>query len=408
MNIVSVSEITKYIKQLFESDAKTAAVFVRGEISNFKKHYSGHCYFTLKDSNATMKAVMFKSRSQYLKFEPKDGMKVIAGGQITVFERDGQYQLYVQQLVPEGVGELSLAFAQLKEKLEAEGLFADERKKTLPLLPQRVGIVTSATGAVLRDIITVSKRRHPAVVLKLFPVLVQGLEAPMEIVHAIEVLNKEANVDVIIVGRGGGSIEDLWAFNDERVVRAVAGSAIPIVAAIGHQTDYTLTDFVADQRAATPSQAAEIVVPDVRELTKYITTLKNSLENNIRGLVRNHRLRVEQSVQSRVFTSPHEFLTIRQQMLDRLIQDLEKSMRQILRVKQHQFQIITEKMAMLNPLEVLARGYSIVRDEKRKLIRDAKTIKAGQHLEVILNQGSMNVKVIQVQEEHYGKEQEER
>ena len=407
MNIVSVSEITKYIKQLLDSDAKTAAVFVRGEISNFKKHYSGHCYFTLKDSNATMKAVMFKSRSQYLKFEPKDGMKVIAGGQITVFERDGQYQLYAQQLVPEGIGELSLAFAQLKEKLEAEGLFADDRKKPLPLLPQRVGIVTSPTGAVLRDIITVAKRRHPGIVLKLFPVVVQGVEAPLEIVHGIEVLNKVGNIDVIILGRGGGSIEDLWAFNDERVVRAIAASRVPIVSAVGHQTDYTLTDFVADRRAATPSQAAEVVVPDVRELTKYVTTLKNMLENNIRSVVKNYRLRVEQGAKSKVFLYPHEFLTVRQQMLDRSMQGLEKAMKQIIMVKQHQFEMAAQKMAILNPLGVLARGYSIVRDEKTQVVKDTKTIKIGQQLEVILNQGMMNVKVIQVQEGQYGKEQEE-
>ena len=407
MNIVSVSEITKYIKQLLDSDAKTAAVFVRGEISNFKKHYSGHCYFTLKDSNATMKAVMFKSRSQYLKFEPKDGMKVIAGGQITVFERDGQYQLYAQQLVPEGIGELSLAFAQLKEKLEAEGLFDDDRKKPLPLLPQRVGIVTSPTGAVLRDIITVAKRRHPGIVLKLFPVVVQGVEAPLEIVHGIEVLNKVGNIDVIILGRGGGSIEDLWAFNDERVVRAIAASRVPIVSAVGHQTDYTLTDFVADVRAATPSQAAEFVVPDVRELTKYVTTLKNMLENNIRSVVKNYRLRVEQGAKSKVFLYPHEFLAIRQQMLDRSMQGLEKAIKQIIMGKQHQFEMATQKMAILNPIGVLARGYSIVRDEKTQVVKDTNNIKIGQQLEVILNQGMMNVKVIQVQEGQYGKEQEE-
>ena len=408
MKIFSVIEITKYIKQLFDYDNNVSNVFVKGEISNFKRHFSGHCYFTLKDNQATMRAVMFKSRAQGLKFEPKDGMQVIAGGQVTIFERDGQYQLYVQQLVPEGVGELSLAFAQLKEKLESEGLFADIHKKELPLLPKAVGIVTSATGAVLRDIITVSKRRHPAIALKLFPVLVQGPEAPMQIVHGIEVFNQLDHVDVIIVGRGGGSLEDLWAFNDESVVRAIAASKIPIVSAVGHQTDYTLSDFVADRRAATPSQAAEFVVPDVRELNKHITTLRNTLENQMRGLLQKKRMQVEQAVNQRVLQQPHEILRIRQQTLDSYAERLDKSMQQIQMVKQHQFEIITEKLAMLSPLAVLRRGYSIVRDKKGQLIKDKNTVQPGAQLEIILNQGMINVEVINAEEGSYGTRQKER
>ena len=407
MNIFSVSEITKYIKELFEYDSKMANLLVRGEISNFKRHFSGHCYFTLKDSNATIKAVMFKSRAQVLKFEPKDGMKVIAGGQITVFERDGQYQLYVQQLVPDGIGELSLAFAQLKEKLETEGLFAEERKKNLPMLPKIVGIVTSATGAVLRDIITVSKRRHPGVVLQLYPVLVQGAEAPLQIVHAIEVFNKLGKVDVIIVGRGGGSLEDLWSFNDERVVRAIAASLIPIVSAVGHQTDYTLTDFVADRRAATPSQAAELVVPDVRELTKYVTTLKNMLIGNVFNSLKNKRLRVEQAAASRALQYPHEFITNRQQLLDSYMDRLDKSAQQIVMGKQHQFEMAAGKLAMLNPLAVLSRGYSIVRDAAGQLVHKVSNVQPGAHLEIVLNQGVIDAEVISVQEGYCGQRKEE-
>lgn len=408
MNIFSVSEITKHIKQLFEYDSKLAAVFVRGEISNFKRHFSGHCYFTLKDSNATVKVVMFKSRAQFMKFAPADGMKVIVGGQITIFERDGQYQLYAQQLVPEGIGELSLAFAQLKEKLEGERLFDDVHKKPLPVLPKAVGIITSATGAVLRDIITVSKRRHPAVVLKLYPVLVQGNEAPMQIVHAIEVFNKLLTVDVIIVGRGGGSIEDLWAFNDERVVRAIAASTLPIVAAVGHQTDYTLTDFVADRRAATPSQAAEFVVPDVRELHRYVNTLKNMLENNVRSVLKNNRLRVEQATSSQALKDPYEFLTTRQQMLDSVRERLDKSIKQIVMVKQHQFSLTGEKLTLLNPLAVLNRGYSIVRDTSGQSVYDVGTVKSEDKLEIIINNGVINVNVINVQEGYYGTGKEKR
>jgi exodeoxyribonuclease VII large subunit len=249
VNILSVGAVTRYIKTLFEQDGTLADVMVRGEISNFKRHYSGHCYFTLKDSDATLRAVMFRGRAQLLRFEPKDGLKVIAGGQISVFERDGQYQLYVDQLIPEGVGELSLAFAQLKDKLTAEGLFDDARKRPLPALPQAVGIVTSPTGAAVRDIITVAKRRHPGVQLILIPVQVQGPEAPGQIVKALGILNRLRQTDVIIVGRGGGSIEELWAFNDESVVRAIAASELPVVSAVGHQTDFTLADFAADLRA---------------------------------------------------------------------------------------------------------------------------------------------------------------
>jgi exodeoxyribonuclease VII large subunit len=403
MNIVSVSEITKYIKQLFEYDSKVTSVFIRGEISNFKKHYSGHCYFTLKDSSATIRSVMFKSRAQFLKFEPKDGMKVIAGGQITVFERDGQYQLYANQLVPEGIGELSLAFAQLKEKLESEGLFADERKQALPQLPKVIGIVTSPTGAVIKDIITVSKRRHPGILLKLYPVQVQGAEAPMQIVHGIEVFNELNNVDVMIVGRGGGSIEELWAFNDERVVRAIAASKIPIVSAVGHQTDYTLADFVADRRAATPSQAAEFVVPDVRELHKYVSVLYNMLEVNMRNLIKNNLKRVEQSTENRVFKNPYESLTGRQQILDHCIQRLDQAMKKIILGKEQNFKITAEKLAMLNPLAVLARGYSILRTKNGQLVKNATLLEAGQKIEIILDQGMIEAEIIHIQEGHHGK-----
>jgi len=403
MNIFSVSEITKYIKQLFEYDSKVSSVFIRGEISNFKKHYSGHCYFTLKDSNATIKAVMFKSRAQFLKFEPKDGMKIIVGGQITVFERDGQYQLYANQLVPDGIGELSLAFAQLKEKLEKEGLFADALKKDLPVLPKVVGILTSATGAVIKDIMIVAKRRHPGILLKLYPVQVQGPEAPMQIVHGIEVFNELNNVDVIIVGRGGGSIEELWAFNDERVVRAIVASKIPIVSAVGHQTDYTLADFAADRRAATPSQAAEFVVPDVRELYKYVSTLHNMLESNIRNVLQHHFRRLEQSTLNRVFTYPYEVLADRQQALDNCMQRLEQAIKVIVRDKKHTFTITAEKLAMLNPLAVLARGYSIVHTLDGQVVKDTAALQPGQKIEIVLNRGRVDAEIIHIQEEHHGK-----
>ncbi len=394
LNILNVCDVTRYIKRMFDLDKTLAAIFVRGEVSNFKQHYSGHCYFTLKDNSATIKAVMFKSRAQFLKFEPKDGLKVIAGGQISVFERDGQYQLYVEQLMPDGIGELSLAFAQLKEKLAAEGLFDDNCKKSLPMLPKRIGIVTSPTGAALRDIITVSKRRYPGISLILYPVQVQGPEAPAQIVHAIEVFNRLDQVDVIITGRGGGSIEELWAFNDEQVVRAIAASHIPIISAVGHQTDFTLADFAADRRAATPSQAAEIVVPDVRELERYLTTLKNMLENHVRNLIKNQRLRVVQCLDSPIFRHPQDFLTNRRQMVDIYFERLELSLKKIITLKQHEFKLAAEKLAMLNPLAVLARGYSIVRTFDGQVIYKPEDTVVGQVLEVVLSNGKIDVEVV--------------
>lgn len=400
VSILSVGAVTRYIKTIFDTDEQLADILVRGEISNYKRHYSGHCYFTLKDSEATLRAVMFKGRAQFLKFEPKDGLKVIAGGQVSVFERDGQYQIYVDQLTPEGMGELSLAFAQLKDKLATEGIFDDSRKKSLPLLPRSVGVVTSPTGAALRDIITVAKRRHPGIQLILYPVQVQGPEAPGQITKAIELLNRRGGMDVIIVGRGGGSLEELWAFNDEKVVRAVAASTIPIVSAVGHQTDYTLADFAADRRAATPSQAAEIVVPDVRELGKYILTLYTMLESYITGMLANRQGRLNQCLESRVFERPECLLADKRQLLDNQIGRLQQSLKQGMLIKRHQFNVSAEKLAMLSPLAVLRRGYSITRTYEGRVIRDAAETWPGQPLEVMLQQGRLNVRVLGPEEEN--------
>lgn len=402
MAILSVGAVTRYIKGLFEQDDQLADVLVRGEISNFKRHYSGHCYFTLKDSEATLRAVMFRGRAQLLRFEPKDGFKVIAGGQISVFERDGQYQLYVDQLIPEGVGELSLAFAQLKDKLAAEGLFDAARKRPLPLLPKAVGLVTSPTGAAVRDIVTVAKRRHPGVQLVLLPVQVQGPEAPAQIAAAIKTLSRLSEVDVIIVGRGGGSIEELWAFNDEAVVRAIAASAIPVVSAVGHQTDYTLADFVADRRAATPSQAAELVVPDVKELTKYIGTLRGLLETYTTGLVAGGRSRLNACLASRVFRQPDHLLAAKRQAVDWYIQRLQQALKDTLVAKRHGLKLAAGKLAMLDPLAVLARGYSLTRTPEGQVVKQAADVAVGQFLEVVLAKGRLDVEVVWAEEEYDG------
>ncbi|WP_425061154.1 Exodeoxyribonuclease 7 large subunit [Sporomusa carbonis] len=401
-NIYSVSDLTKYIKSLFDRDTKLVSVFIKGELSNFKCHYSGHCYFTLKDAHSQIKALMFKSRAQFLKFQPRDGLKVIVYGQVTVFERDGQYQLYAEQLIPDGIGELSIAFNQLKEKLAAEGLFDESRKRPLQLLPKAVGIVTSPTGAALRDIITVAKRRHPGLPLILYPVQVQGVEAPYQIVQAIQAFNNLKKVDVIIVGRGGGSIEELWAFNDEQVVRAIANSTIPVVSAVGHQTDYTLSDFAADCRAATPSQAAEIVVPDVFELKRYITTLQTMLENNIRTYIKQRRQTVRQLRDSRVFTQPEKLLVDKRQMVDTYVERLGQAVRKIIMTKQQTLKINAEKLAVLNPLDILARGYSLVRTSDGRVVTNYQQVKPGQQLEVILRQGRLNIEVVNTKEEKNG------
>lgn len=403
-NIYTVSELTKYIKNLLDRDTRLMSVFIKGELSNFKAHYSGHCYFTLKDAGSQIKGVMFKSRAQFLKFEPRDGLKVVAFGQVTVFERDGQYQLYADQLIPDGVGELSLAFNQLKEKLAAEGLFDDNRKQKLPLLPQAVGVVTSPTGAALRDIITVAKRRHSGIPLILYPVQVQGLEAPGQIAAAIRAFNRLKNVDVIIAGRGGGSIEELWAFNDEQVVRAIAASKIPIVSAVGHQTDYTLADFAADCRAATPSQAAEMVVPDVYELKRYIITLQSMLENNIRNYIQQRRQTVCQLRANRVFTQPEKLLAEHRQLVDSYVEKLGQAVQKIIMTKQQQVKLNAEKLAVLNPLAVLARGYSLTRTPEGQVINSVAQVEPGHQLEIILKDGRLDVTVAQVRESKNGYE----
>lgn len=394
LSIYTVSDITKYIKSVLDNNQILSAVFISGEISNFKRHYSGHCYFTLKDSSSTLRAVMFKSRARFLKFEPRDGLKVIASGNITIFERDGQYQLYVEELAPAGLGELSLAYAQLKEKLSLEGLFDEALKKPLPMLPKTVGIITSPTGAALRDIVTVSKRRHPGVALILCPVQVQGLESPMQIVEAIEIFNTVKKVDVIIVGRGGGSIEELWSFNDEKVVRAIYKSEAPIVSAVGHETDFTLADFAADRRAATPSQAAELVVPDIKELTRYVKSLYNTLETNICNSLMTKRLKVEKCMESPFFKKPEELIVEKRQQLDYYIERLAEAIKNVTLHKKHELTLNAEKLSMLNPLAVLSRGYSITETLDKKVVNKTDNIREGQQLSVILSEGTLNVTVL--------------
>ena len=399
MQIYSVNSLNRYIKQIMDANTVLQSVYVRGEISNFKRHYSGHCYFTLKDNDAAIKCVMFRHKSQYLKFKPQNGIKVVVGGQVTVFERDGQYQLYAELMMPEGLGELSLAYAQLKEKLAAEGLFDAENKIKLPLLPQRVGVVTSPTGAALYDIITVAKRRYPGVEMVLCPVQVQGPEAPAQIASAIQMLNKHGQADVIIVGRGGGSKEELWAFNEEIVVRAIAASAIPVVSAVGHETDVTLADFAADRRAATPSQAAEIVVPDISELRRRIVSLQAMMETLMRTQFKDCRNRAARLLQSPALRHPLDMLAAKQQTVDALRDRLIMVVRQRVKEERHAFWLAAQKLSVLNPLAVLARGYSITRNADGTIVTGYDQIKPQQEIDVVLSKGSVMAKVLTVKED---------
>lgn len=393
MQTISVSDLTAYIKKRFESDELLANVIVKGEISNFKKHTSGHCYFTLKDSKSMIKAVMFRGNAQYLKFMPADGLKAIAKGYVTLFERDGQYQIYVERLTPEGIGELSLAYEQLKKKLGDEGFFAESRKKKLPFMPVAIGIATSPTGAAVRDIFKVAKRRHPGIPLILYPVQVQGEGASEQIVKAINYFNRRSDIDVIIIGRGGGSIEELWAFNSEVVVRSIAMSNIPVVSAVGHETDFTLADFAADKRAATPSQAAELVVPDLNEIKRYIISLKHMLEVSVRHRVMRLRTAVEQSRKRKVLDYPQEMLAGRRQVLDIFSGRLGMAGKNLIGTRRQLFNLNLEKLNTLNPLAVLARGYSVTQTRAKQIVKKACDVTEGQRLQVILSQGIIEVTV---------------
>ncbi|WP_177177468.1 exodeoxyribonuclease VII large subunit [Propionispira arboris] len=395
LNIYGVNEITKHIKTIMEQDFTLQNLMVRGEISNFKQHYSGHCYFTLKDSSSSLKSVMFRGKAQYLKFMPTNGMKVVANGSISVYERDGAYQMYVDMLIPEGAGELSVAFEQLKTKLTQEGLFEKIHKKSLPILPKTVGIITSATGAVLRDIYKVSKRRNPNVQLVLYPVQVQGLESASQLVQAVKFFNKKFPVDVLIIGRGGGSMEDLWSFNEEKVVRAIFASKIPVVSAVGHETDYTLSDFVSDVRAATPSQAAELIVPDARELTRYIQSLFIQADLQIRHTLQTKKTRLMVCLKSKTMQKPQLLLQEKRQHLDDSFEKVEQLRTRLFVEKKHKMNVVLEKLHILNPVAVLKRGYGIVKIEK-KIVYNIDAVKPGQKLAVILSDGSFDAIVADV------------
>ena len=386
-SIYTVSDVNRIIKQMIETRAEFFNIQLRGEVSNFRKYASGHCYFTLKDKNSVIKAVMFRGRASELKFLPKDGDQVLAIGRIGVYERDGIYQLYVDIMIASGAGDLMVAYEKLKQKLEQEGLFSSARKREIPAQPQKIGIITSQSGAAIHDIITVSKRRSPGVKLVFFPVKVQVEDAGLEIVKAINFMNKNKLTDVLIVGRGGGSIEDLWAFNEERVVRAIASSEIPVVTAIGHETDFTLADFAADRRAATPSQAAEIVVPNVWELIRHLEQLNQRNIRAVTALVERNESKILEISNSLVFKEPDRWLADKKIAVDNCLNRIFLSMNRIQQEFEHKYALLVTRLDASSPLNIMSRGYSIARKADGTIIKTIDAINIGESIETVTKDG---------------------
>ena len=391
--IVTVTELNEYIKASMENDFLLRGIFVKGEISNFTHHSSGHFYFTLKDEGGALSAVMFRSASAKLKFEPENGMKVICGGRISVFVKSGQYQIYAETMEPDGVGALYIAYEQLKKKLESEGLFDESRKKPLPKIPRRVGVITSPTGAAVRDIINILGRRFPYAEVLLYPALVQGDDAPPTLIEALDYFDVTKCVDVVIIGRGGGSIEDLWAFNNEALVRRVAAMTVPTVSAVGHETDFTLCDFAADRRAPTPSAAAEISVPDSAELSRKFDNVARLLENDFSKTLKIYREKLARLSQSRVLISPENFIDDRRMALGVLEVRLFDKTKAALDAKRSRFAATCAKLDALNPLSVISRGYSAVFDGNKTLIKSVTQVKQGDKLSFMLSDGKIDAEV---------------
>lgn len=387
--VLSVSQLNRYIKMNFDADENLANIFISGEISNFTNHYrTGHLYFTLKDDSAAVRAVMFNSSAKRLKFMPEDGMKVIARGRVSVYEASGQYQLYVDDMQPDGVGALNLAYEQLKEKLQKEGLFSELHKKPLPPYPEKVGVITSPTGAAVRDIINVLGRRFPYAEIVFCPVLVQGDGAHLQLTDAVNMFNSERAADVIIIGRGGGSIEDLWEFNDEGLARAVYNSEIPVISAVGHETDFTICDFVADMRAPTPSAAAELAVPDANELQYALSALKNRMFLNVSSGIADRRSRLEYLMSKGALKSPDEMLSNRSQRLDTAFSKMLSSYENRIGGKKVEFISAATALSKLDPMSVLMRGFAFVSDKNGKNVYSSQALAKGDKINVRFHDGS--------------------
>lgn len=396
--IFAVSQINQYIKQQLDGDLLLQDLCISGELSNYKIYPSGHHYFTLKDAEGALRAVMFRGSAGRLRFRPENGMKVLATGRITVYPRDGAYQLYCNSLVPDGVGDLYVAFEQLKAKLQAEGLFDPTHKKPLPPYPHRIAIITSSAGAAIHDMLRILNRRYPLSKVMLLPVRVQGAEAPAEIAGAIRYANRWHLADVIITGRGGGSMEDLWAFNDERVARMIYASEIPVVSAVGHEPDVTISDFVADRRAATPSNAAEIVAPDQQELRQRLDAMQLRMLQSLQKQLQVDRRQVQLLSQARVLQDPMNYVLERRTRLVQLQKQLASAMQQRLAADRERFAKRAAALDAMSPLKVLGRGYALVKNGQ-KLVKSTNDAKPGDRLTLQLSDGTLPAIVARPTEE---------
>lgn len=394
IKILTVSQLNFYVKSIFDGDANLENVFLTGEISNFTDHYqSGHYYFSLKDNKSVVKAVMFAGFARRLKFCPRNGMKVVVRGRVSVYEASGIYQVYVEDMQPDGVGALNLAFEQLKEKLFKEGLFDSQNKKPLPKFPQRVGVITSETGAVFWDIQNVMKRRFPLAEIVFQPVLVQGEGAAKQISDAIKMFNENVACDVLIVARGGGSIEDLWAFNDENLARTIVSSNIPTVSAVGHETDFTICDFASDLRAPTPSAAAELVVPDMQKLISDIEYLASYINSLMVCRVSDYRRVLNNLTDRNVLKSPDRLFYDKKLAVDALLATLKLNFNEIFSKNKEKFLLAVGKLDALSPLKLMSSGYCVVRNDKNEVINQVKQVKKNDNIHVIVSDGEIYCKV---------------
>ena len=391
--IYSVSQINRYIKGLIENDFILQSFWVKGEISNFKAHTSGHLYFTLKDKNSAINCIMFKDMAELMPYELEDGLEVVVCGYSSVYEKTGQYQIYAQIISPVGMGELSLKFEQLKNKLLEEGLFDEDFKRDIPKNPKTIAVITSPTGAAVRDIINVSTRRNPNIKIKIIPVLVQGEHAVASIVNGIKLVNEWANADVIILGRGGGAIEDLWAFNDEKVARAVFASEIPIISAVGHETDFTITDFVADMRAPTPSAAAELATNDIMSDLNMALNLFERIEYNFIQKFSFYKSKLEFLLKRNVFKRPLDRIVNESIYIDDMEERLSRALKHSVEIKKSKFVKNIEKLEVLSPFSVLKRGFSVTTDCDGNIITSIKNLNVNDDINIETNDGIINAVV---------------
>ena len=393
---LSITQLNEYIKMLLDSAMPLTDVFLRGEISNFTNHRTGHFYFTLKDANSSISAVMFRSDAAYVRFVPQNGMKVLVNGRVSVFVRDGKYQIYVNSMEPDGIGSLYLAFEQLKAKLSAEHLFDEAHKRPLPRFPRRVGVITSATGAAIRDILNISKRRYPLAEVILYPALVQGEDAPEQLISGVDYFNATESVDVIILGRGGGSLEDLWVFNDEALARTVYASRIPIVSAVGHEIDFTICDFVADMRAPTPSAAAELVFTDQSELAYRLTSYRERGQLALYHRIADYRGRINNASEIPAMRTPKNLIDDKRMMLISAADALDRSMKNRVTQMKSRFAYCTGRLQALSPLAVIARGYSAVFDEEKVLVKTVKNVKKDDSIKIRVSDGEIGATVTDI------------